>query len=76
MKYCLYACEETSQDDYIKTQNYVPVYLLNRTSLMTLNLVFKHDPFTLGQEWLFGQCELDVLKINQLRASTISYSMD
>lgn len=76
MKYCSYACEETSQDDYIKTRNYVPVYLLNRTSLMTLNLVFKHDPFNLGQDLLFGQCGFDVLKINQLQTSTISYSVD
>ncbi len=54
----------------MKTQHYVSVYLLCHTGLMTLNLVFKHDPLPLAGADCLGNVGL------KTTASTISYLMN
>lgn len=42
----------------MKTKHNVRVYLLSHTGLMTLNLVFKHDPLPLARADFLGNVSL------------------
>lgn len=60
----------------MKTQHYVSVYLLCHTGLMTLNLVFKHDPLPLAGADCLGNVGLMCKRNKKTTASTISYLMN